>query len=55
VAADLESERRTVGVADVDPLAVLDVDIRHAPVVDEHPVEAAVVDRDPPALVESHD
>ena len=53
VAADLEGQRRTVGVADIDPLAVLDVDIRHAPIVDEHPVEAAVVDCDPSALVES--
>jgi hypothetical protein len=54
VAADLEGQRRTVGVADIYPLAVLDVDVRHAPVIDEHPVEAAVVDRDPSALVESH-
>jgi hypothetical protein len=55
VAADLEGQRRTVGVPDIDSLAVLDVDIRHAPVVDEHAVEAAVVDREPSALVESHD
>ena len=53
--ADLEGQRRTVGVSDVDPLAVLNVDVRHAPVVDVHPVEAAVVDRDPSALIESHD
>lgn len=53
VAADLEDQQRAVRVADIDPLAVLDVDHRHATVVDVHPVEAAVVDGDPSALVES--
>jgi hypothetical protein len=52
VAADLEGQQRAVRVADVDPLAVLDVDHRHATVVDVHSVEAAVVDGDPSALVE---
>ena len=53
MAADLEGHPRAVGVADVDVLAVLNVDGRHAAAVDEHAVEAAVVDRDPPALVEA--
>ena len=52
VAADLEGQPRAVGVADVDRLAVVDVDGGHPAAVDEHPVEAAVVDRDPAALVE---
>jgi len=55
VAADLEGQRRTVRVADIDPQAVLDVDARHATVVDIKPIEAAVVDGDPSALVESHE
>ena len=50
--ADLERQLRAVRVADVDVLAVLDVDGRHPAAVDVHPVEAAVVDRDPPTLVE---
>ena len=55
VAADLEGQRRPVRIADVDAQAVLDVDHGHALVVDEQPVEAAVVDGDPSALVESDD
>jgi hypothetical protein len=51
--ADLEGHRRTVRIADIDPLAVLDIDDRHASVVDVQPVEAAIVDGDPSALVES--
>ena len=52
VPADLESQLRSVGVADVEALTVVDVDRGHPPVVDVHPVEAAVVDGDPAALVE---
>ena len=52
VAADLEGQLRAVGIADVDGLAVLDVDGGHPAAVDVHAVEAAVVDRDPAALVE---
>ena len=52
MAADLEGQLRTVGVADVEALTVVDVDDGHPPAVDVHPVEAAVVDGDPPALVE---
>ncbi len=55
VAADLEGQRRAVRIADVDPQAVLDVDDWHATVVDEQSVEAAIVDGDPSALVESHE
>ena len=54
MAADLEGQRRAVRVADIDPLAVLDVDDRHATVVDVEPVKAAVVDGEPSTLVESH-
>ena len=50
--AHLEGQSRPVGVADVDLLAVLDVDGGHAATVDEHAVEAAVVDRHPAALIE---
>ncbi len=52
MAADLERQQRPVGVADVELLAVGDVGGGHAATVEEHPVEAAVVDGDPPALVE---
>ncbi|BCI88443.1 hypothetical protein NIIDMKKI_36490 [Mycobacterium kansasii] len=52
-ATDLEVQRRTVGIADVDPLAVVDVDDRYAAVADIEAVEAAVVDGDPAALVEA--
>jgi hypothetical protein len=50
--ADLEGQPWAVGVADVDLLAVLDVDGGHPAPVDEHSVEAAVVDGRPAALVE---
>jgi hypothetical protein len=54
VATDLKGHCRTVGVSDVDPEPVQDVDGRHPPAVDIEPVEAAVVDSNPSALVESH-
>jgi hypothetical protein len=50
--AHLERQLGAVRVADVDVQTVMDVDGRHAAAVDEHAVEAAVVDRDPPALIE---
>ena len=53
VAPDLERQLRPVGIADVDALAVVDVDHRHPAAVDESSVERAVVDRQPPALVEA--
>jgi hypothetical protein len=52
MAADLERQARTVGIADVDLLAVVNVDCGHSPPVCVHAVEAAVVDCDPAALVE---
>ena len=52
VPAHLETQLGAVRIADVDALAVLDVDGRHPASVHVHAVEAAVVDRDPPALVE---
>ena len=52
MAAHLEGQLRPVWIADVELLTVLDVDGGHPAPVDEHPVEAAVVDRDPAALVE---
>ena len=51
--SDFEGDPRPVGLADVDALAVLDVDLRHPLAVDEHPVERVVVDRHPAALVEA--
>jgi hypothetical protein len=53
VAADFEGQLRPVGISDVDSLAVVDVDHRHPPAVDESPVQRTVVDRQPPALVEA--
>jgi hypothetical protein len=55
VAADLEGQCRAVRVADIDPHAVLNVDGRHATVLDIEAIEAAIVDGDPSALVESHE
>jgi hypothetical protein len=52
MAADLERQARAVGIADVDLLAVLNVDGGYPAAIDVHAVEAAVVDRDPAALVE---
>jgi hypothetical protein len=52
MATDLEGHRGPVRVADIDPLTVLDVDGRHPTVVDVQTIEAAVVDGDPPALIE---
>ncbi len=50
--ADLESQARAVGIADVDLLAVLNVDAGYPAAIDVQAVEAAVVDRDPAALIE---
>jgi hypothetical protein len=54
MATDLEGHRRAVRIADIDPQTVLNVDGRHAAIVDIQPIEAAVVDGDPSALIESH-
>lgn len=53
--AHLEGELGPVRVADVDVQTVMDVDGRHPAAVDEHAVETAVVDGDPPALIEAQD
>ena len=53
--AHLEREPRTVGTADVDLLAVGNVDRGHAAAVDVQAVEAAIVDSDPAALIEPQD
>ena len=53
--AHLEAQRRAVRIADVDPQSVVDLGHRHATVVDVQAVEAPVVDREPSALVESHE
>jgi hypothetical protein len=53
VAPDLEPQQGSVGIADVEALAVVEVDHRHSPAVDESPIERTVVDRQPPALVEA--
>jgi hypothetical protein len=53
VAPDLESQQRSVGIPDIDALAVVDVDYRHPPAVDESPVQRTVVDRQPPALIKA--
>jgi hypothetical protein len=55
VAADLEGERRTVRIADVDPRPILDLNDRDTTVADIKTVEASVVDGYPSALVKPHD
>ncbi|OBK51835.1 hypothetical protein A5657_17695 [Mycobacterium kubicae] len=51
--SDLEGQPRTGGVADVDALPVVDVDDGHAVAVDVGPVQGAVVNGQPAALVEA--
>jgi hypothetical protein len=53
VVSDLKGQPRPVGISDVDALAVVDVDHRHAVAVHESPIERTVVDCQPPALVEA--
>ena len=52
VTPDLETQLWPIGVADVQVLTVLQVDGGYPSVVDVHPVEAAVVDGNPSALIE---
>ncbi len=52
---DLEGQPRPGGIADVDDLAVMEVENRHAIAVEVRSVERTVVDRQPPALVEAQD
>jgi hypothetical protein len=53
VVTDLESKPRPVGVADVDGLAVVDVDHRHPTPVDVGSVQRTVVDGEPTPLLEA--
>ena len=53
--SDRERQPRSLRVADVDALAVVDVDDRHPVAVDIGSVQRAVVDRQPAALLEPHD
>jgi hypothetical protein len=55
VVTDLEGQPGTVGIADVDVESVGDVDHRNPVAVDEHSIEAAVVDRHPAARLEAQD
>ena len=48
-----EGQQRSFGIADVDALAVVEVDHRDPPAIGEGPVQRAVVDREPPALIEA--
>jgi hypothetical protein len=50
---DFEGELRSVWIADVDGLAIVNVDHRHPTPIDVSPVQRAVVDRQPAALVEA--
>jgi hypothetical protein len=52
MAADLEPQQWPVRVADVNLLAVGDVSGGHPAAIEVHPVETAVVNGDPPALLE---
>lgn len=51
---DFEGQPRTVRITDVEGLAVVDVDGRYPASIDEHTVEAAVVDRHPTVVVVPH-
>jgi hypothetical protein len=53
---DLKGQRWTVRIAEVHRRAIGDVDLRHPPAIDVHPVERTVVDRLPPVVLEpQHD
>ncbi|OBI22746.1 hypothetical protein A5713_10390 [Mycobacterium sp. E2497] len=53
MAPDLERQLRPVRIPDVEALAVVNLDHRHPPPVDESAVEGTIVDRQPAALVEA--
>jgi hypothetical protein len=53
--SDREGQPRSLGVPDVDALAVVNVDDRHPVAVDVSPVQRAVVDCQPPASIEPQD
>lgn len=53
--SDREGQPRPLRIPDVDALAVVDVDHRHPVAVDVGPVQRAVVDCQPSALIEAQD
>ena len=53
VMADVEDDPRPIGQAEVEALAVPNVDRRHPSAVGEDAVVRVVVDRDPPAVLEA--
>jgi hypothetical protein len=53
IRSDLEDQARPVGVADVDALAVANVDHSCPSPVDERALLRSVVNRQPPALIEA--
>ena len=53
--SDREGQARTLGVSDVNALAVMDIDHRHPVAVEVGPVQRAVVDCQPTALIEPQD
>jgi hypothetical protein len=53
--SDRERQPRSLRVPDVDGLPVVDVDHRHPVSVEVGPVQRAVIDRQPAALIEAHD
>jgi hypothetical protein len=53
VTPDLEPQQWPVWIPDIEALAVADIDHRHPLSIDESPVQRAVVDGQPPALIET--
>jgi hypothetical protein len=53
VTPDLERQQRPVRISDVEALAIADIDHRYPLAIDESPVQGAVVDGQPPALIEA--
>jgi hypothetical protein len=50
--ADRKGQSRSSRISDVDALAVVNIDDRHPVAVEVGPVQRAVVDRQPSALIE---
>jgi hypothetical protein len=53
--SDRKRQPRSLRIPDVDGLPVVDVDHRHPVSVEVGPVQRAVIDRQPAALIEPHD
>lgn len=53
--SDRKGQTRTLRVADVNALAVVDIDHRHPVAVEVGPVQRAVIDCQPTALIEPQD